>query len=1238
MTHPLRPIGLLLLLLVVTAGLHAQSVCGEEDPFLVPPSKTFCTDSTGLAEISFNLNNYGDPGNYRVTFPDGVDSVYTGVESVVTIQHALQFDCGSPPGSPALPTEASPYYQYAGALTIVRTDCVDQNGDPQRGSFDFNVIPNPLMELTVSNNLCQTAPLEVDFNAMVCHTNLVDEYRWYIDGTYIGSTASNEWRDFPVAEAGQYRLRVEAHSEKANCGPFFLETSFTVSEAPTIEVDYLYNEEDLCAPEIMITTATSAHNVENIYWTSNSPDVTISDATAASPVITVDNRTGGTRNIVVSGDSPTCGRVTDTFTLVTYVDQHITTARPLTVCAGESFALCEYTDEMPALARVVWSASDVLARITGGTTVCPVVTFGTAGEHELTAVGIDACGQDFTQTLTVSVRDNEGLTIDLAALDTLCNREGDIDLLRYVSPAASVASVAGPGVTGTVFRPGTVAAGDHTLEVADSCGNVYPIAVHVLQEGTFAPGDQVICRGTQLDLVALQAGEYTGPGVVDGIFSPADLADGSYQIAYASRAYCGGAAVFTVTVVPPPVAGFEVLTPVCADAGAGYALGDSLRIAPATTADVQCYRVLETGQERCGADTATFMLAAAGTYTLRQIVSVAGGTCTDTLERQISVIAPLAAELSYELIDRSCDSVTYAFQLTGLPTDLQPQWTDGGYRWAATELRRTYDRPRSDSAAAVRADFGNACFTYTDSVVVDLPRAFQVGFGILNDNRTVCSGDTAFLVNTSVDASDLQFTRADGARESGVPTHLVVHNTTQEVLAYPLRLTGSNPECADQTAVDTLYVLPVTTRAAFSLQYEDQCAPSSVSLVNLSTAGSAGMVYWGDGATPQAVKPGDTLRHAYEVATDTTFEIVLDATLCGTDRSTAHYTVLAPPDAGFALEAPRAGCVGDTLQFLPYARHAGVSMDWDFADGHFSQNAEPQHCYARPGRYAVVLEAVAANGCVSTDTTHVEVKAYSGPALAAEIPEATCVDAPFPVQVAGELAGLAYDYGNGLGGTVPVGRPYTDTGDYQFTLTGYDDAGCHLDTTVRVAVHPSINVRINPGLQDSIVQLGESAQLSFEQFPPRRLDSVAWSGENVDNPAALATTSRPVDDGFYTLLVTDEYGCQATDSVRMTVSHDYFERVYTPTAFSPNGDGNNERFALSAKPNTVRAVRSLRVLARWGQVVYTCTDCAQEEAAPGWDGYIGSEPAQPGVYIWVAEVEFVDGVTQVMRGDVTLLR
>jgi gliding motility-associated-like protein len=118
-------------------------------------------------------------------------------------------------------------------------------------------------------------------------------------------------------------------------------------------------------------------------------------------------------------------------------------------------------------------------------------------------------------------------------------------------------------------------------------------------------------------------------------------------------------------------------------------------------------------------------------------------------------------------------------------------------------------------------------------------------------------------------------------------------------------------------------------------------------------------------------------------------------------------------------------------------------------------------------------------------------------------------------------------------------------------------------------------------------------------------------------------------------MVTDETGCIATDSVRIAVIKN--RPVYIPNAFSPNNDGPNDLFTVYAGP-AVESVQSLRVFDRWGNLVFERGEFAPNDESMGWDGRFDGRLMNGGVFVYFAEVRFIDGLVVNFKGDVTLVR
>jgi gliding motility-associated-like protein len=112
------------------------------------------------------------------------------------------------------------------------------------------------------------------------------------------------------------------------------------------------------------------------------------------------------------------------------------------------------------------------------------------------------------------------------------------------------------------------------------------------------------------------------------------------------------------------------------------------------------------------------------------------------------------------------------------------------------------------------------------------------------------------------------------------------------------------------------------------------------------------------------------------------------------------------------------------------------------------------------------------------------------------------------------------------------------------------------------------------------------------------------------------------------LTVTDPFGC--TGSSNQQFSPDACCTVLFPNAFTPNGDGHNDKF----RPifNGYHNFHEFRVVNRWGQTVFESAN-----SDPSWDGSYGGVPQDMGVYYYYIKYD-CGGNTIEEKGDLTLVR
>lgn len=122
----------------------------------------------------------------------------------------------------------------------------------------------------------------------------------------------------------------------------------------------------------------------------------------------------------------------------------------------------------------------------------------------------------------------------------------------------------------------------------------------------------------------------------------------------------------------------------------------------------------------------------------------------------------------------------------------------------------------------------------------------------------------------------------------------------------------------------------------------------------------------------------------------------------------------------------------------------------------------------------------------------------------------------------------------------------------------------------------------------------------------------------------------PLGGGIYSVEVTDNNYCVATDSIFVEVHY----RVYAPTAFSPNGDNINDEFEILGLGTDLLEFELL-IFNRYGQVVFQANDVKNH-----WNGRLNNTGAElpMEVYTWQVNLSYWGGGHVIDKGNVTLLR
>ncbi len=322
-------------------------------------------------------------------------------------------------------------------------------------------------------------------------------------------------------------------------------------------------------------------------------------------------------------------------------------------------------------------------------------------------------------------------------------------------------------------------------------------------------------------------------------------------------------------------------------------------------------------------------------------------------------------------------------------------------------------------------------------------------------------------------------------------------------------------------------------------------------------------------------------------------------------------------------------CKGRTVQFVNTST-GGFSYFWDFGvPGATSTDFAPSFTYPDTGTYLVRLVVNAGTTC--PDSISRLVKIY--PEYSADFVWTGKLCPGEPIQYFDSSKATyppvaSWNWSFGDGGTSnqqnPVHVYAKPGGPQQVTLISRSKLGCR-DTVTKTLPMQYFDPFAG---NDTIIVFGYNYSLNGTGSQYYRWTPTDYlSDPNIANPTVVFP-----DTGTYTYVLhgTNDEGCEDTDTINIQVVH--YGHIFVPNAFSPNGDGLNDR--LLPRFVGYSRVNYFYIFNRFGQRVFESIN----NNPPSWDGNFNGAPAELGVYYWVINVTDVNGNRVERKGDVTLIR
>jgi len=202
---------------------------------------------------------------------------------------------------------------------------------------------------------------------------------------------------------------------------------------------------------------------------------------------------------------------------------------------------------------------------------------------------------------------------------------------------------------------------------------------------------------------------------------------------------------------------------------------------------------------------------------------------------------------------------------------------------------------------------------------------------------------------------------------------------------------------------------------------------------------------------------------------------------------------------------------------------------------------------------------------------------------------------------------------------------FTVNGAGNHTVTVQDSLLCETQSQVTVTLLPPFEV--DAGEPVTII-IGDATTLTSSGTSP--IVSYLWSPATGLSSATISNpVASPSETTTYTLTGISQQGCEATDTVTVTVIPICIE---VRNAFTPNGDGINDYWMVYRSNACLKNV-SVQVFNRYGNTVYE-----NKNYNNTWDGTYKGKPVPDGTYYAVCKFTLIDNKVVTIKKDVTVLR
>jgi gliding motility-associated-like protein len=738
---------------------------------------------------------------------------------------------------------------------------------------------------------------------------------------------------------------------------------------------------------------------------------------------------------------------------------------------------------------------------------------------------------------------------------------------------------------------------NYTLTVSQNgCSSTDVTTISILPAAqAYAGIDDTICSGGSTVLNATGGTTYSwspssglsATNIANPVASP--FATTTYTVTVSNAAGCSGTDQVTIVVPQPIILATGGFPATCNSACNGQTV-----VIP--SGGVQPYSYLWSPGNQT---TASVMNQCAGTYTI-QVTDAIGCTGTAT----VTVTEPTALALTTSSMNSHCGQPdgSATVNATGGTPPYTYLWQGGGTASVKNNL--------APGQYCVTVTDANNCTATTCVTVGNTP---GVTASIVSFTSPTCFNScngTATALGTG-GTQPFQYSWLPSGGTAATASGLCAGT-------YTVTITDANNCSSTATVVITDPAqLVVTPQSSTTI-----CIGQCVSLTSVAAGGTAPYSYSWSPAGP-SICPVTTTTYSV-VATDAN----------GCTSTPAAVTINVNPALNVTAAGAQTICPSSqaTLVAEGTGGNGNLSYTW-LPQGTGTGSTVTVSPYVTT-TYSVIIS----DGCTTPhDTATVTVTVASLPQVSFTS-DVTSGCSPVCVNFTNTTPGAvsqSWSLGNGNSSTLAGPQScYVQPGSYTVSLTVTDNNGCTNSATVPgyITSYENPVADFNYGPQPTTIL---SPTIDFGDISTGSISSWEWSFGDVLSSGSASQNPQYTyaDTGHYEvmLVVTTVNGCMDTAYHTVEIRADF--AFYLPNAFTPNGDGLNDRFGPSGMGIDTKTFEMM-IFDRWGNMIFQTNEWMKD-----WDGYVnGNDVIMEDVYVW--KVSFADqyGARHNYMGHVSVIK